>query len=199
LLLCAKIVHRQRKLDRLFYVLSFSVAINYQAPDQLKLRGEKRNREANQYMLERLSPLFSEYEKIREDFESIKEQIPAVEREIVQFRFCHLGCALMGFDLSRSVDTACAFEFFAEMATKLRSMLRLHTESTDGFKLWKGTNRYSLDYPVRTVISMKGLKNVTDDQRKVMEEMEKSVTEANQHWDFRMSDQFRARWFGLAG
>lgn len=146
-------------------------------------------------MIELVAPLISTYHGILQHYELCKGKLHVVQQEIIQFRCSHLCCALNNFNLLFSIDQKLNFEGVHEFASNIYTILGLHSKSSDSFKLWQITNRRSSDYAVKGLICLKGLTNLTDDQRTLIKELEDWVLVEDQKWIYRMDASFAAKYF----
>lgn len=137
-------------------------------------------------MIDQARPLIPKYQEIKNYFESVRDELPIVQQEIVQFRLCHLRSLLTSFNLLISIWKNCEFEDIVERISNIRIILDLHSKSTDSSKLWKCTIRFCLDYAIKGIITMKALKTTMPDQLQMMRDLVTHILKGNEGWDLQI-------------
>jgi len=145
------------------------------------------------FMIEKASKLIAESEEIRQDYEGWKGRLQPDQRNIIEFRHSFLDLVLRIYEPLLSSLRLSECENFTKIEANIRSMFHLRGASNESFKIWKCSVRTSLDYAIHGVILLKRLPKLTDDQRKLMEELEEWIKVENRNWDPHLSEEVLAK------
>jgi hypothetical protein len=148
-------------------------------------------------MLKHTPTLVDESEAIRKSYEeSRKLQLRPDQRNIVEFRHSLLDLVLRSYELVLSKRTSSECVNITKIEPNIRAVLTLRGASSEIFKIWKGTvSGYIERLAEIGLFHLARLREVTDDYRKLIEQLEQWFREQNREWDPQLSNEVLATCF----